>query len=288
MKTFLRITGLIALLLPAAAIAQGAINEAVNSVSGNLPTLIATGYCTGGGACGFVEIAAGVVSRFRPILTIVGALVIVIYGYRMIVGQEDDVVTKARVVMSGTISGLVMVYLIDPFIMAFYGRSGEVPQGAMQQGVAVLTAELNGIINWALVIVATISITMIVLTALKAFGQATGEEGIANMRKTIVSVIFGILLLVFRVILSEYFVLSTQNPSPIMAAVLRPVSYVMSFLALAAVMVVVYAGFLCVLSNGNEENFTKAKGLLIRAAIGMIVIFISLALVNFVILPGLQ
>jgi hypothetical protein len=62
----------------------------------------------------------------------------------------------------------------------------------------------------------------------------------------------------------------------------------MSFLALAAVMVVVYAGFLCVLSNGNEENFTKAKGLLIRAAIGMIVIFISLALVNFVILPGLQ
>ena len=278
------------LLVPVTVLADyTVINGTVNSVGIALPFLMPVGsLCSGNTGCGFVEIAAGIVDRFRPLLTAVGLLMIVIFGYRMIVSQEDDVLTKARAVMSGTIAGLIMVWLIDPFIHAFYGYAGEVPQGAMGAGAAVLTTEVNGIVNWVLVIVAALAVMMLILAALKAIAQGTSEEGIGNMRKSIFAVVLGIILLVFRFILSDGFVQSTGNPAPILAAALRPVSFVMGLLAMIGLIVVVYAGFLYVLSFGREDQATKAKGLLIRAALGVIVILVSLGLVNFVILPGVQ
>lgn len=276
------------LLVPAAAMAQGALEQAVNSIGSALPSLEPSGICTGNGACGFVDIAHGIVVRVRPVLTGIGVLVIVIFGYRMMIAQEDDAVTKSRTILTATITGLVMAYLIDPFIAAFYGQAGEVPQGAMVEGAAVLARELNGIVNWALILVAGLAITMIALSAAKALAQGTSEEGVGNMRKTVFSVIFGIVLIVIRFVISDGFVQSTGNPAPLLASLLRPVSFLMGFLALVAVIIVVYAGFLYVLSLGKEEQATKAKSLLLRAATGAVVIIISLALVNFVILPGVQ
>ncbi|MDO8630213.1 MAG: hypothetical protein Q7R41_06940, partial [Phycisphaerales bacterium] len=60
--------------------------------------------------------------------------------------------------------------------------------------------------------------------------------------------------------------------------------FVLTFLALAAVVMCIYAGILYVLSLGKEEQASKAKGLLIRVLIGTVVILLSLALVRFVII----
>ncbi len=281
----------IAFLAPVVALAQamGSPYDVVEMVGGGLPFLMPSGFvCGGNTGCGFVEIAAGVIVRYRPLLTAVGLLNIVIFGYRMIIGQEDEVITKARAMMSGTIAGLIMAYLIEPFIFAFYGSAGEVPQGAMVQGAALVSSEVNGVINWVLVIVASLAVLMLILSAIKAIGQGASDEGIGNMRKTIIGVVFGIILLVFRFVLSNGFVVSTGNNAPLLAMLLRPVSYLLGFLGMISVIVVVYAGFMYVLSMGNEEQGTKAKGLLIRVALGALVILLSLALVNFVILPGLQ
>lgn len=275
----------VSFLLPTAAYAEyGLVTGTVDSVGFALPFLMPGGDCFGNSGCGFVEIAEGIIDRFRPLLSVAAVLVIVIAGYRMIIGQEDDAVTKSRALMSGAIAGLVMVWLIDPFIHAFYGSAGEVPQGAMMAGATVLSVEVSGVIEWALTITAALAILMLVVSALKAFGSATGEEGISNMRNTIFTVLFGIALLVIRVVISEAFVMSPQNPFPILDVVMTYVSYLLTFLALAATLVTVYAGFLYVLSAGKEEQATKAKDLLIRAAIGAVTIVVSLALVNFVIL----
>ncbi|NOS67538.1 MAG: hypothetical protein HOO67_04210 [Candidatus Peribacteraceae bacterium] len=262
--------------------------ETIEAVGSPLPFLAPSGACVGNAGCGFVDIAMGIVIRYRPILSAVAILNMVIFGYRMIIGQEDDVLTKARAVMSGTIAGLIMLWLIDPFILAFYGTSGEVPQNAIPQGVAFLTVEVLGIINWALAIVAALAVLILILSAVKAIGQSASEEGMANLRKSVFTVVFGLILLAFRFLLSDGFVATTGNPIPVLAEALTMVSYIMGFLALAALIVVVFAGFQYVLSLGKEEQATKAKDLLIRVAIGAVVIVVSLALVNFVIIPGVQ
>ncbi len=264
------------------------INQTVNGVGATLPTLVGAQCDAANGACGFIGIATGIIAKFRPLLTIMAILSITIFGLRMIIGQEDDVLEKAKPLMTGLISGLVLSYLIDPFISAFYGTNGEVPRGAMATGTQIVNDQVNGLINWALVIVASLAVLMIVIAALKALLKPTNEEGIANLRKTFFSIGAGILLLVFRATLGGGFVNNTHSPIPILTPALQVISYLMGFLALAAVAVVIYAGIQMIFTLGNEEQGKKARALLGRAAIGFILILVSLVLVNFVVMPGVS
>ena len=284
---FMLIEALVWLFHPSAAHADYAvINATVDNVGGALPFLLPAGACVGNNACGFVEIAQAVVDRFRPLLSGAAVLVIVIAGYRMIIAQEDEAVTKARVMMTGTVSGLIMVWLIDPFIHAFYGSSGEVPRGAMAEGAGVLTVEVLGIIEWALTVVAALAVLMIIVTGLKAVAQPTSEEGIGNIRKTMISVAAGLILLVFRMFIGEAFT-ESASPIPLLGTAVYLISYLLGFLALIAIVMVIYAGFQYVLSFGKEETATQAKGLFIRVMVGAVVIIVSLALVNFILVPEL-
>jgi len=59
-------------------------------------------------------------------------------------------------------------------------------------------------------------------------------------------------------------------------------NYFLGFLGLLTVVFIIYAGILYVTAGGNDENTTKAKGIIKNAAIGLIIILLSFALVNFV------
>jgi hypothetical protein len=62
--------------------------------------------------------------------------------------------------------------------------------------------------------------------------------------------------------------------------VLDIINFFLGFLALLAVIMIIYGGFLYVSSQGNQEEIDQAKKILIYAVIGIIVIVISFALVN--------
>lgn len=269
---------LLALLTPAAhAQDYGILSGTLEQVSGGLTE------CAG--SCQFMDLALQVLYTFRPILAVIAVLVITIAGVRMITSQEDDSLDRLRNVMTGAISGLVMAYLIPPFVQAFYGSSGEVARGDMASGVAVIESEVSGLINWALTLAATLALFVIILSAAKAVAKYNSEDGVANMRQTVFSVMAGLVILALKYTLSYVFVMSTGSPVPILFNLLTFVSYLLGFLGLLAVIVVIYAGFLCLLSFGKEESYTKAKGILARSIVGAIVILTSLALVRFVIMP---
>ncbi len=279
------------LLLPAAAFADyGALSQGVESAGGMLPSLFANPVACDvtAGTCGFLAIAETIIGRFRPLLTIIATLIIVIEGFRMVIAQEDDAVQKIRPVISAIVAGLVMVWLVDPFVQAFYGSTGEVARGAMAAGAGIFSGQIAGLINWVLVIVAALAVIIMIAVALKALGEAAKEDGIAEMRRTAFTVVAGLLLIGFRLIISNAIVNHPESPLPLLAPVVVVISYLMGFLALAATIVVIYAGIQMVLTLGKEEQAQKAKALLLRALIGAIVIFASLAIVNFIIVPGVQ
>ena len=68
--------------------------------------------------------------------------------------------------------------------------------------------------------------------------------------------------------------------------VLKIVNFFLTFLGLLAVVMVIYGGFLYVSSAGNEENVGKAKKILLYAAIGIVIIIASFALVNTILGAG--
>jgi len=66
--------------------------------------------------------------------------------------------------------------------------------------------------------------------------------------------------------------------------ILRIVNILLSLVALAAAIMIIYAGVKYILSAGNEEQATEAKHIIMYAVIGLLVIALSAALVNFVII----
>lgn len=57
----------------------------------------------------------------------------------------------------------------------------------------------------------------------------------------------------------------------------------LSFIGIAILIVIIYAGFLWATARGNDQQIEKAKKMLTGAIIGLLVIFTATAVVNFII-----
>lgn len=65
--------------------------------------------------------------------------------------------------------------------------------------------------------------------------------------------------------------------------ILRIINYVLAIVGVIALAYLVYGGFMYITSAGNEDRIEVAKGILINAVFGIVVIGVAAALVNFVI-----
>ncbi len=65
--------------------------------------------------------------------------------------------------------------------------------------------------------------------------------------------------------------------------VMTIIQYLFGFLGIVAVVLFLYGGFLWLTAAGNEEKVGTAKKVLTAAIIGLVIIFISYAIANFVI-----
>ena len=252
------------------------IEEVVGAVGVGLPSL---GY----GAQAYVGIAQLFISQIRPLLFIVGVLTITILGFRMIIGQEDESIDKAKTTIIAVLSGIMLAFLIEPFIASFYGVQGEALNN-LPAAAGMFDTQIGGILNWAMTVAAILAVLMIIVSGLKAVVSPLNEEGITNLRATIVSVIFGMLLLIFRVAISLAFGASGRpDPNYVIAIIVQILTFVLGFIALAAVVVIIYAGILLILNYGREDEISKAKGIIARAIIGIIIILVSIGIIQFVI-----
>lgn len=73
--------------------------------------------------------------------------------------------------------------------------------------------------------------------------------------------------------------ISDKNIRELVLDILR---VVLSFMALAAVVVIVIAGIQLVVSGGNEEAKDKAKKIILYAVVGLLVIVIASAIVGII------
>lgn len=73
--------------------------------------------------------------------------------------------------------------------------------------------------------------------------------------------------------------LGNANPQEVAANI---ISWVLSFLAVLALVLVVYGGFIWMFSRGNEEEVKKAKDILSGALFGLIIILASYGLTAYI------
>ena len=73
----------------------------------------------------------------------------------------------------------------------------------------------------------------------------------------------------------------TQNDPRIIAA--RIINVVLGVLGTIATVLIFYAGFLWMTAAGNEEQITKAKGIMSAAVIGLVIILASYSISTFLV-----
>ncbi|RJO59371.1 hypothetical protein C4546_02415 [Candidatus Parcubacteria bacterium] len=70
--------------------------------------------------------------------------------------------------------------------------------------------------------------------------------------------------------------------------VLNVISFVLGLLGLIAVIMILYGGFIWLTAGGNEDKVGSAKKIISAAIVGLIVVLLAWAIVNFVIKSTVQ
>jgi len=62
------------------------------------------------------------------------------------------------------------------------------------------------------------------------------------------------------------------------------VVYILTFISIVAVLYIIYAGFMILISNGDEEKVKKSKQTIIYVALGIIIIWLAWSIVTFILM----
>lgn len=76
--------------------------------------------------------------------------------------------------------------------------------------------------------------------------------------------------------------LQTEDGEGIRETIIQALNYILTFLGILLVVVIVYAGALLILSNGDDEAMGKAQKMILYAIAGVVLIVLSYTLVTFI------
>ena len=268
--------------------AHAQISPFATMVGGGCPTL----FC-GQGIGGLAMYIRGIV---LSLIGVVALFNIIRAGMKMIVSTEDDALGKARSSIGLNLLGIMLAFLSDRFVVAFYlgglGGIATPTETNIQTGAAEAALQIQGVIGFFSYLIAALGVLMIIFSGAKALSSFGKEDAVTQMRNTVTGVITGIVLLIVGPAVKMTLGLATDasatlpngtiSASPVIIRVIGIVDTLLQFLGLVAVAIVIYAGILMILNNGNDEQYTKAKGLIVRALIGLTIVLVSFAAVTLV------
>jgi hypothetical protein len=159
-------------------------------------------------------------------------------------------------------------------------------------------------IVWVLQMLASFAFLAMVIYAFFTIVTGAGdEEKLKKWRKTIIYGLIGFFLMKLpQVLINSLYgtpncresniltigscELANQNITGVVGIIGKIITYVNGFLMLACVLLVIYAGWLVLISAGDEEKLKKAKSTILYVLIGFIVLVASHAIFRFFILQG--
>lgn len=240
----------------------------------------------------------GIVNFLRDkvldIIDIIAIFLLVRAGLKLINSQDESKLNSAKTTIGATLVGLMLAHLSNKLVEIFYSGGGVLNPGS---SVAMLSTEISGIINWVLSLVAVLGVLMIVVSGVRTISSFGKEDGVTHLKQTVFGTITGIFFIIISGAVKETLGLpagpepgAPQGPStqPIIARGVEIAQQVLDFLVIVAVAVVIYAGFLMIINLGNDEQYGRARGIILRALIGLLVVLLANTIASFVVdlVPG--
>jgi len=221
------------------------------------------------------SIFEAVMVAFIVIVDVVGIMIIARAGLNMTLRQGDDEFSKGKKTIGAAAAALILINLAPSLKAAFLSI-------AAGGGAGTLSDELIGVADFFATLAGIAAIIFIIVNGLRAISGFDGGDGAGHFKSTLISILIGMTIIGLKVVIANA-VVTERTPNSILSSLAKVVEAVLGICAIIAVTVLIYAGFMMVINFGREEAYTRAKGILIRVAIGLLVILSSLAIVHFVI-----
>lgn len=258
-------------------------------ILGSLLSLPLPAYATG---ADISNIFLSLITAFAPVWWFIAFIIIVVAGLTLMLSESEGAIEKAKTtIIAAIIGGIIVVIilyfspsdltlLVRQFYNPVYNPATTTVTGIFN--VNTIGFEAEGVAGWLTGMAAMIGIVIIIIAVLRAVTSFGGDEAsYTAVRNSIVQVVIGLIVISAAYILKDVF-FNIKDPSQIIAFITGKMLIVFALIATVAVGVLVYAGLRMVASFGREDEYTAAKSLAFRVAIGLIVIAMSYALVFIV------
>ncbi len=216
---------------------------------------------------------------FLPLWLPAGTLVLVIAGITLMISQDESALMKARTAILGVVLGGVLIYLTPTLINALYQFNVLVVDTTPSLQFDI---EGVGLVNWVTTLAVLAAVIVVIISVARAVISIGDEQSYTNARFSLLYAVFGLLVIGASFVIRDTFFFA-GTPEPLIVFVFDKLLIVMGLATLVAMTIIIYAGIRMVANFGNEEFFTQAKALAIRAVVGLLVILFSYLLVRIVI-----
>lgn len=229
----------------------------------------------------------GLIRFLRSIVTIVGVLAIVVAGFYLLLsfGNDSSKDTAKKIILY-TLIGILVVNLAEAIVSLFVGLGDGNIQSDLPQKVCSIMVQAVSYVA----LLATLAIVVAGFYLLLGFGS---EDSKSTAQRIIVYAIAGILVITFAAAIVNFaFMLSGgsagstciasgSGSGDLRSLLIGMMNFALGFLALLAVIAIVVAGFMLVLSFGSEEARDRAKRIVLYTILGLLAVFFARMIVSF-------
>ncbi len=232
-----------------------------------------------------------VVDLVKYIIGSIATIIMVISGVKLVMVQQnaDEEMKKAKKNIRLAAFGLVTIIIADQLVKAIWGVEGETfrTSADMKQSAENINALIGGFTNILRVIMPSIAVLFIVIAGARLVTSRGDQEQLKKAKAQLTWAIGGLVLagLVEVIVFQIVFPNQGSRLSDVESfkrLVVTITNFVSGFIATIAVLLIIYAGYLYVISLGGDQA-GKAKKILYAAIIGLIISMGAFAIVNTVI-----
>lgn len=232
---------------------------------------------------------------FKYIFGGIAVLMIIISGLKLILSARtvEDTMTKEKETLRLSFIGLMIILIAGQLLPLFFGQQGEIYRTGTDltlaaQQATTFTQGLTGLIR---IFIPSIAVLYMVIAGYRLLISRGDPEKLTKAKTQVTWAIIGLIVagldevVVFQILFPNN---GAQIPdaAAFTKTVITMTNFITGFVSTIAVTMIIYAGYLYVVSLGGE-GVEKAKKILFGAIIGLIIAMAAFALVNtFVKIPS--
>lgn len=244
-------------------------------------------------------------SYTKIIVAVLGILFLTIIGYSLVVQGDDEAkVTDAKHAVTYTVIAFVLLSMSQDIARIFDMEGDTILQSPQEilQRVRLFDRQVEIIITFIKYIVGAYAVVMILRAGLKLVTSGGDEGEVTNQKKSILYSLGGLILInigdifinrvIYKVDRNVYSGITGVHPQVDakegIDQIVGITNLVVSFVGPIAVLMLIAGAVLYATAAGEDDRMEKAKRILISAAVAIVIIYGSFAIVSTVISGRLQ